>query len=227
VSLVGYTNTGKSTIFNNLTRAGVATRDRLFETLDTTTRLLRLPSKETLLLSDTVGFIKKLPHHLVVSFHATLECVIEADLVVHVADASHPQIEDQIATVRDVLGEIGAGDKRELLVLNKVDLVRDELDLRGALRGHEGAITVSALRGWGLGELRDRLLEFALEDRQEIIVSIPDGDGKALSYVQRYGTVLGSETLDGKLRLRLRIDRRYLGPLEDYVDPGSSTGAHP
>ena len=219
VSLVGYTNTGKSTIFNSLTRAGVATRDRLFETLDTTTRVLKLPSKEALLLSDTVGFIKKLPHHLVVSFHATLECVIEADLVVHVADASHPRLEDQIATVREVLGEIGAGGKQELLVLNKVDLVQDELDLRCALRGHDGAIAVSALQGWGLDELQARLLEFALEDKQEIAVSVPAGDAKTHSYIRRYATVLASSSLDGKLRLRLRIDRRYLGPLEPYVEP--------
>jgi len=221
VSLVGYTNTGKSTIFNRLTRAGVATRDRLFETLDTTTRLLRLPSKETLLLSDTVGFIRKLPHHLVVSFHATLECVVEADLVVHVADVSHPNLDEQIATVREVLAEIGARGKQELLVLNKVDLLGDQSALRGALRAYEGAVTASALRGWGLEELEGRLLEFALEGKREIVVSIPDGDGKALEYARRFGAVLASERLDGGIRLRLRIDGRFVRPLEGYLEAAS------
>jgi GTP-binding protein HflX len=216
--LVGYTNAGKSTLFNHLTGATVATGDRLFETLDTTTRLLRLPSKETVLLSDTVGFIRNLPHHLVASFHATLECVIEADIVIHIADLSHPSCESQIATVRSVLEEIGAGRKQEVLVLNKVDLVHDESVLRSARRTYEGAIAVSALRGWGADELKAHLVGLALQDKREIWVSVPETGGKEIRYIQRYGTVLGSESLEGRLRLRVRIDRRYLKPLEEYIE---------
>lgn len=215
--LVGYTNAGKSTLFNSLTRAAVATGSRLFETLDTTTRLLRLPSKETVLLSDTVGFIRKLPHHLVASFHATLECVTEADVVIHVADLSHPNCESQIATVRSVLDEIGAGGKQEVLVLNKVDLVRDESVLRSACRTHEGAVAVSALRGWGTADLKARLLETALQDKCEVWIGLPQDDGRLLSYVQRYGKVLASDSVDGRRRLRVRIARRYLRPLVNSV----------
>ncbi|MFH1221377.1 MAG: GTPase HflX [Candidatus Eisenbacteria bacterium] len=220
-SLVGYTNTGKSTLFNLLTRAAVGTGDRLFETLDTTTRILNLPSKEAMLLSDTVGFIKKLPHHLVVSFHATLECVIEADLVIHVADLSHPNYEAQIATVREVLEEIGAGGKQEMLVFNKVDLTGDEASLNLELRRNEGALAISALHGWGVEELKQRLFELASRDKAEVFVVLPQEDTAGLSYVNRYGRVLGSESRDGTLRLRVRIDRKYLKPLEAYIESGS------
>lgn len=221
-SLVGYTNAGKSTLFNHMTKAGVATGARLFETLDTTTRLLRLPSKETMLLSDTVGFIRKLPHHLVASFHATLECVIEADVVIHVADLSHPSCESQIATVRSVLEEIGAGRKQEVLVLNKVDLVHDESVLRLARRTHEGAIAVSASRGWGIDGLNARLLQMASEDKREIWVSVPQTDGKVISHIHRYGTVLGSRSDDGTLSLLVRVARRYAKPLEKYITPDTA-----
>lgn len=217
-SIVGYTNTGKSTLFNHLTRAHVATGNKLFETLDTTTRLLKLPSKEALLVSDTVGFIRKLPHHLVASFHATLESVIEADAVIHVADLSHPDLESQIETVRNVLGEIGAGKKPEILVFNKADLVRDESVARAARRTHQGSILTSALRGWGIEELKERLLEFALKDKLEVALALPDTDGNVLPYVRRYGTILGTETVRGKTLLRIRIPRRYLKPLEEYIE---------
>lgn len=226
-SLVGYTNTGKSTLFNHLTRANVSTGDRLFETLDTTTRILRLPSKETMLLSDTVGFIKKLPHHLVASFHATLECVIEADLIIHVADVSHHNHESQIATVRSVLDEIGAGGKPEVLVFNKVDLVGDETELKTARRTHDDAILVSALHGWGTEALRERLLGFVVREKAEVFVNLPGEDAGTLSYIHRYGRVLGSESLDGNLRLHVRIDERYLKPLEAYIESARQPAARP
>jgi GTP-binding protein HflX len=171
-----------------------------------------------------VGFIKKLPHHLVVSFHATLECVVEADLIVHVVDISYANWEDQIASVRNVLDEIGAGRKEEVLVLNKVDRLRDQSVVRAALRTNEGAVAVSALSGWGLDRLKGRLLDFALQDKREVVVNIPSGDSRALSCARRYGTILSSDTLDGKTRLRLRIDRKYMESLEPYVDSGGGDG---
>ena len=219
VSLVGYTNAGKSTLFNSLTRASVPTGDRLFETLDATTRTLKLPMRETVLLSDTVGFIRKIPHHLVASFHATLECVVEADLILHVADMEHPKYEHQIETVRSVLEEIGAGGKPELLALNKVDVVEDELDLKVAMREHEGAVPVSALQGWGIEALKEKVLEFSMDRKAEVMVSLPGTDGKLISYVERYGTVLDRGVRDGKIDLRVRIERRYLNPLADYIEP--------
>ncbi|HVP58064.1 MAG TPA: GTPase HflX [bacterium] len=219
-SLVGYTNAGKSTLFNQLARANVATGNRLFETLDTTTRLVKLPSRESILLSDTVGFIRKLPHHLVASFHATLECVVEADLVVHVADISHPNHEAQIATVRSVLGELGAGSKPEILILNKIDCVSNGGELRRALRIYEDAVPMSALTGSGLDALADRLLKFVTEPKREVLVRFPRSDDRTFSYIQKYGKVLASEVVDGDFRLSIRMDRKLLKSIEAYVESG-------
>jgi GTP-binding protein HflX len=219
LSLVGYTNAGKSTLFNSLTRADVPTGDRLFETLDATTRTLKLPMGEIVLLSDTVGFIRKIPHHLVASFRATLECVVEADLILHVADLGHPQYEHQIGTVREVMEEIGAGGKPELLVLNKVDVVENEALLKTARREHEEAVPVSAVHGWGIDALRERVLEFVMGRKAEVFISLPGSDGKLLSYVERFGTVTSREVRDGKVGLRVRIERRYLKPLQEYIEP--------
>jgi len=217
LSLVGYTNSGKSTLFNSLTQASVPTGDTLFKPLDSTTRMLRLPLNEVVLLSDTVGFIRKIPHHLVASFHATLECVIEADLILHVADISHPQCGLQIDTVRGVLWDIGAGGKPEVLVLNKVDAVENESDLGLGLREHEGGVPVSALHGWGIDALRERVLEFVMHGKEEVLLSLPNTDGKLLSYVERHGTVIDRALRDGRIDLRVRIERRYLKPLAEYI----------
>lgn len=217
ISLVGYTNTGKSTLFNQLTQANVVTGDRLFETLDATTRMLRLPMKESVLLSDTVGFIRKIPHHLVASFHATLECVIEADIVIHVADLSHHDYGSQIATVRSVLGEIGAAGKLEILVFNKVDLVTDEDVLRKALREYGDAIPLSALYGWGADAVKERLLRHVLNRKEEVLLDLSPEDGRMLSYVHKYGTVLKRECLDGRLSMLVKIERRYMKPLADHI----------
>jgi GTPase len=219
-SLVGYTNTGKSTLFNQLSGASVATGDRLFATLDTTTRAVRLPSKESILLSDTVGFIRKLPHHLVASFHATLECVTEADLVVHVADVSHPNHDAQIATVRGVLEELGAGGKPEILVLNKIDRLQSESGLRRALRTYDNAIAASAVTGQGLVALAGRLLDFVAEPKREFVMRFPRMDVRTLAYVQRYGKVLATEVVDGDLRLSVRMDKKFLRPIQDLVEAG-------
>lgn len=216
-SLVGYTNAGKSTLFNELTKASVATGDRLFETLDATTRVLKLPLKETVLLSDTVGFIRKIPHDLVASFHATLECVVEADLVIHVADLSHHDYEGQINTVRAVMEEIGASGKHEMLVLNKVDRVEDEDAIKLALRRYNDAIPLSAFYGWGTDAVKERLLAYAHDRKDEVMVLVPPEDGKTISYLHKYGTVLNRELVDGRMAVRVRMERRYLKPVEAYI----------
>ncbi len=223
-SLVGYTNTGKSTLFNSLTKASVATGDRLFETLDATTRVLRLPLKETVLLSDTVGFIRKIPHDLVASFHATLECVVEADLVIHVADLSHHDYEGQIDTVRAVMEEIGAPGKHEILVLNKVDRVEDEDTLKVALRRHKDAILVSAFHGWGVDAVKECLLAFAHDRKDEVLVLVPPEDGKTMSYLHKYGTVLKRDLVDGMMAVRVKMERRYIKPVEAYIQPAPTDG---
>lgn len=217
VSLAGYTNTGKSTLFNLLTRANVSTGDRLFETLDTTTRVVQLPMKEKVLLSDTVGFIRKLPHHLVASFHATLECIVEADLIIHVADLSHPECQRQIEAANAVIEEIGAGGKQQLLVFNKIDMVSDQDLVKAMLRQYDGAMAISATRGWGIDEIRDRLLEFVLSRKQEVRIQIPATDGRLIDYIHRYCTILSRNISDGKMTLVARAERRYLEPLSPYL----------
>ncbi|MFA4858938.1 MAG: GTPase HflX [Candidatus Margulisiibacteriota bacterium] len=156
ISLVGYTNAGKSTLMNALTQAGVLVQDKLFATLDPTVRRFKLPGGKIILLSDTVGFIQKLPHQLVESFHATLEEAAQADLLLHVVDASSPNFERQINAVYNVLEEIGAIDKPLLTVFNKVDLVADKeqkTKLRSALKKYSPAIKISALQKDGIDAL--------------------------------------------------------------------------
>ena len=148
-SIVGYTNAGKSTLLNALTGAGVLAEDQLFATLDPTTRKLRLPSNQNVLLSDTVGFIRKLPHNLVEAFKATLEEVVTADLLIHVVDLSHQHVDEQMKAVHTVLAEIGAADKPMLTVFNKIDRVNHGELVEHRLAAHPHSVAVSALRNEG------------------------------------------------------------------------------
>jgi GTPase len=157
-ALVGYTNAGKSTLMNALTGAGVLTEDKLFATLDATTRRYRFPDGHVTLFTDTVGFIRKLPHHLVASFRSTLREVIEADLLLHVVDASNPAAEEQVDTVFQVLEQIGAAGKPTILALNKADAA-DEAALLGLRARHAGAVICSAARREGLDVLRTMVLD--------------------------------------------------------------------
>jgi len=165
VSLVGYTNAGKSTLFNALTRANVYVEDQLFATLDPTTRAFGMGPNGRALLTDTVGFIRKLPPHLVASFRATLEEVAEADLLLHVVDATEPDIDARIEAVEGVLESIGAHERPRVLVFNKIDLVSDEVSALGLRARYPGAIFVSALARIGLPELREATMARLLEER--------------------------------------------------------------
>ena len=157
IALVGYTNVGKSTLMNALTKANVFVEDRLFATLDATTRVLYLPDGHKVLLTDTIGFIRNLPPHLIASFHATLEEVRTADLLLHVVDVSHPATDEHIKVVEETLQEIGAGDKPTILVLNKADKLPPDWDKRALLRRYPNAVLVSALTGEGLDTLLSRI----------------------------------------------------------------------
>jgi len=190
VSLVGYTNSGKSTTLNALTGADAPAEDKLFSTLDTRTRTLTLENGLKVLVSDTVGFIRKLPAHLVASFHATLEETRRARLLLHVVDASHPAHERQMEAVREVLAEIGCGDGRVLAVFNKMDVVSD-FEAAQLRERHPDACFISALTGEGMDELRRRIRELLLEEAVEMTVRIPFSRGRLLAEVLDSGFTVG------------------------------------
>jgi GTP-binding protein HflX len=216
VALVGYTNAGKSTLLNRLTDADVLVEDRLFSTLDPTTRQLRLPGGETVLAADTVGFVQRLPHQLVESFQSTLEEVVDADLLLHVVDASALDAEQQIEAVRSVLHEIGAGDLPELLVLNKADLA-DEVDVKGLVAAHPGAVVVSAVTGDGLNVLLDTLASRlrALAPIVELLVPYERGD--VVAALHREGEVLVEVHAEGGSRLRARLPASAVTRFAEFV----------
>ena len=215
VAIVGYTNAGKSTLLNALTQAGVLTENRLFATLDPTTRRLSLPGGEPVLLSDTVGFIRQLPHGLVESFKSTLEVAAAADLLVHVVDASAVHPENQISAVREVLAEIGADQVPEFIVFNKADLLEDG----GALLVAEvpGSVAVSALERKGLEmflrTLADRMR--ALSKVTELVVPYDRGD--IIAAVHREGEVVSTEDAGEGMRIRARLSEVSVGRLREFV----------
>jgi GTP-binding protein HflX len=207
VALVGYTNAGKSTLMNALTSAGVLAEDRLFSTLDTRTRLWKLKAGTRVLLSDTVGFIKNLPHGLVSSFHATLEEVLQADLLLHVVDASHPQAEEQIAAVDAVLRQLGAADRETLLLFNKVDRLSDAVELSILQNRHAGCLCISARSGLGLEALDARVAQAVSERMELMAVEIPLAEGRLLAELASHSQVLEQAFENEHVRMRLRVPR--------------------
>ena len=214
VSLVGYTNAGKSTLLNALTDAEVVVEDRLFSTLDPRTRRLRLPGGETVLLSDTVGFVRKLPHQLVEAFRSTLEVVSEADLLLHVVDGAARDPDAQIGAVREVLAEIGADAVPELLVVNKID--RTDAARRFAA-AHPGALAVSARTGEGtealLRALGDRLR--AADRVVELVVPFDRGD--VLAAVHREGEVVDEAHAEGATVVHVVLDDAGRARFSEFV----------
>jgi len=218
VSLIGYTNTGKSTLLNALTGANVLAEDKLFATLDPTTRKVRLPNNQNILLTDTVGFLRKLPHGLIAAFKATLEEVAEADLLLHVVDVSHPQARDQIRAVEIVLKEIHADGKPTVMALNK----RDKLDaassvLEKFLREYPRAVPISAKTGENLTELLDEIANCLADRRVNVTLAIPHHRAKTIALVYESGYVTAREDADGKVMLRAQIPRVLAGELTPFV----------
>jgi GTP-binding protein HflX len=210
VSLVGYTNAGKSTLMNALTGAGVYVEDQLFSTLDTRTRQWHLKDWGRVLLSDTVGFIRELPHHLIASFKATLEEARQARLLMHVVDAGNPQAEEQIKATSAVLKELGCDDKPTLLVLNKIDRVPDPSYWQVLQRHHPHSVAVSAAEQRGLDELQDAVIEMLSADFADAAIETSAGNGKVLSYLAAHAEIYRQEFHDNRVSIRCHLPRQLL-----------------
>ena len=216
-ALVGYTNAGKSTLFNTLTKAAVEARDMLFATLDPTMRGLRLPSGRPIVLSDTVGFIADLPVELIAAFRATLDEVLEADIILHVRDAAHDESEAQKVDVMNVLSQLGIdteGDRRLLEILNKIDLLGPSA--RKGLRARNGdegraPVAISARTGEAISDLLGRMDHLLDRNVVTAMLHLSDSDGAGIAWAYAHGRVLARKNRNGGTDLRLSIDEESLG----------------
>ena len=216
VALVGYTNAGKSTLFNALTKAGVLESARMFATLDPTLRSVMLPSKRQVLLSDTVGFIRNLPHTLVSAFRATLEEVQRASLLLHVSDVTSPTAAEQQTQVEEVLRELESEDKPRLYVMNKVDLLPEKK--RESLRDSSRVIHVSAAKGIGLEKLLEQIDAQIEEDPvRSVHLRVPQSEGKALATLEAKARIYGREYRDGYVELEVEAAESLLRKMKSFV----------
>ena len=210
VALVGYTNAGKSTLMNALTAAGVLAEDRLFATLDPTARALRLPDGREVLLVDTVGFVRRLPHHLVKAFRSTLEEAVEADLILNICDASSPEAEEHLAVTRELLAELGCADRPILPVLNKCDAAAALPDVGRALR-------ISAKTGEGLPALLEAVAAALPPDRRRVTLLLPVSQGALAERCRREGAVEREEYVPDGLSMTVTLGVRLLNAVQDYI----------
>ncbi len=213
VAIVGYTNAGKSTLLNRLTDAGILTADKLFATLDPTTRQCRLPGGETILLTDTVGFIRNLPHHLIHAFKSTLEEAVAADLLLVLVDASDPEAARQIEVTEELLAEIGAADKKVLYVFNKCDL---GAAVPGVGRVREGVIYISAATGQGIDLLLDRIEQMLHSGARRVTFRIPNDKQNLLALLYRDATVETVEYGDETVTVTAVTDEKTYGRLQAF-----------
>jgi GTP-binding protein HflX len=217
VALVGYTNAGKTTLLNRLTGAGRPAADKLFVTLDPTARLVSDGGHPPFILTDTVGFIRKLPHQLVEAFKATLEELAEADLLVHVVDVSHPQLEDHMGAVDSLLGELELRDRPTVMALNKMDRVEDPGSIR-ALVERLGGVAISARTGEGVAALVQRIAAVLRPGIARARLCIPYSDGPALALCYDRGRVLERSDEPDGIRVEVELPARLLAPLEMYCE---------
>ena len=211
ICIVGYTNAGKSTLMNALTDAGMLVEDKLFATLDTRTRILKLPGcKREILLSDTVGFIRRIPHYLVASFHATLEELTKADVLLHVVDVSQYDASVEVMAVQKVLAELGCHNKRQIQVFNKMDAVRDRTEYDILKNRYTEAIEISALRGEGIEELREAVKRIINEDKKKVKIKVNAGSGKFLAFIFTKGDILTKNYLDSEVIIEANMEERII-----------------
>lgn len=211
VSLVGYTNAGKSTLLNRLTGAEVFTEDALFSTLDTRTRRWQLPNWGPVLLSDTVGFIRGLPHHLIASFKATLEEARQAHLLLHVCDASSPAVFEQVSAAYRVLEEIHIQSKDTLLVVNKIDVVREPGKLEAIRNRYPACIPISARTGAGIPQLTAAVAEALGRSFLDLDIEMSIDNGRLLAFLASHAEVLSKQYHDGRVTVHCRVARKYVG----------------
>jgi len=218
VSLVGYTNAGKSTLLNRLTGSDVVARDALFATLDTRTRRWQLPGWGPVLLSDTVGFIRDLPHHLIASFKATLEEARQTDLMLHVADASSPAAVDQISAVYHVLEELKIEETNTLLVLNKIDRIADAARLHRLQDRYPHAVAISAHTGDGISRLACAVSDALSRSFLDVDVEMGVDNGRVMAFLAASGEVLSKRYHNSRVTVHCRIPQQYIGRLKDETD---------
>jgi len=219
-SIVGYTNAGKSSLLNQLTGSDVLAEDKLFATLDPTTRQLLLPGNQKLLVTDTVGFIRRLPHGLVEAFKATLEEVLVADFLIHVVDVTSPHFEKHRATTLEVLAELGAGDRPVLNVFNKVDLA-DAIEIRAARQSVPDALLVSARTGEGIDALKERCRELIVSDQDSVRLLIPHDRYDLVARLHALGHVQAQEHRDEGVLVTGRFPPSQAGLLKPFVVPAA------
>jgi GTP-binding protein HflX len=216
-SLVGYTNAGKSTLLNRMTHADVYAADQLFATLDPTTRQFVLPNKQKVLLTDTVGFLKQLPHHLIESFKATLEEVVEADLLLHVVDLSHPLYEQQMAAVQTVLEELNAWGKQMIIVFNKIDRVTNPALIEHCLKTHPHSVAISAATGEGLDQLFAEFENQVKSWRLRVKLVVPNDRTALVAELHRVGRVLDLSYRGDEIAITAHVPPQLQGKLRPYM----------
>jgi GTP-binding protein HflX len=229
--MVGYTNVGKSTLLKLLSGADAFIEDRLFATLDTTVRMVMLNSSTKILLSDTVGFIRKLPSHLIASFKSTLAEAAEADILLHVVDVSHPKFEEQIAVVNATLDDLQASGKPTILVFNKIDTMSDRMLLHDLSLEHDNAVFISAHRGINIESLKDRLLKLLDENMIEHTVTIKQSDYRVIAKLHEIADITSKQYDNDSVIVDFRISgknteklKKLFGhktklPLNDHDSP--------
>lgn len=218
LSLVGYTNAGKSTLLNTLTDAGVLATDMLFATLDPVTRRLTLPGGKEVLVTDTVGFIQKLPTQLVAAFRATLEEIAEADLILHMVDITHRNVHEHVRTVEAVLKDIGAGQKSMLIVLNKIDLLTDPQNAQEVAARYPSAVAISALYGQGLDQLLLKIESLLAQQMLPVRVQVPYAATELVALFRRRGLVLHERAGQTGITMEGKLPPGLLSRFEPYLE---------
>ena len=217
LALVGYTNAGKSTLLNHFSKADVLVEDRLFATLDSTVRMVTLSPAHKILLTDTVGFIRKLPHHLVASFKSTLEEVTEADMLLHVVDVSHPLFEEQVAVVNETLEEIGAQGKPTIMVFNKIDKVRERAIVSYLSNNFEHAVFISASRGINMGTLEEKIMQMLEANIDEQTITFGQKEYQLISQIHDLAEIIEKRYDGDEITIRFRMNKMHAGRLNKVL----------